>query len=581
MNEKNTKRPENGVAAEYDYIVVGAGSAGCALAGRLTEDPSVTVALLEAGPTDHHFSVSTPIGMALTVQKPGPRNYGYYSEPQAGLNGRRSYQPRGKGLGGSSSINGMVYIRGHRNDYDHWAKLGCTGWGFDDVLPYFRRSERNLRHAGRNDDPWHGGEGPLHVSDLVTPNPFSRRFVEASRQAGLPLNPDFNGQEQEGAGLYQVTQRNGERWNTARAYLHGGNANDAGHNGGRNGLAVLTDTQALRIVFAGRRATGVRVVRAGVEQTLRARREVIVSAGAFGSPQLLMASGIGPGTHLQRLGIDVLHDLPGVGENLQDHLDIIVNKQVRSTDLYGYSARGLARLLAEVLRYRINRTGMVSSNFAEAGAFLKSHPDLAEPDLQLHFAPALIGGQNIGSRRKLGHGYSCHACVLRPQSRGHVRLRSADMRDAPLIDPKFLSVEADMDGLVSGVRTIRRIFAQPALAQAGGREMLTEAFGADSTNEEAIREFVRANADGVYHPVGTCRMGTDEMSVVDPSLRVRGIDGLRVVDASIMPTLIGGNTNAPAIMIGEKAADLIRNTLNATPHTAASEAFSDARYVRQ
>ena len=215
MNEKNTKRPENGVAAEYDYIVVGAGSAGCALAGRLTEDPSVTVALLEAGPTDHHFSVSTPIGMALTVQKPGPRNYGYYSEPQAGLNGRRSYQPRGKGLGGSSSINGMVYIRGHRNDYDHWAKLGCTGWGFDDVLPYFRRSERNLRHAGRNDDPWHGGEGPLHVSDLVTPNPFSRRFVEASRGAGLPLNPDFNGQEQEGAGLYQVTQRNGERWNTA------------------------------------------------------------------------------------------------------------------------------------------------------------------------------------------------------------------------------------------------------------------------------------------------------------------------------------------------------------------------------
>ncbi|NLP62596.1 GMC family oxidoreductase [Paraburkholderia sacchari] len=558
MIHNGQKTPSPSSAGEFDYIVVGAGSAGCAVASRLAGDEGVTVALLEAGPHDHHYTVWTPIGIAKTAGHRGLRNYGYYSEPQSAMGGRRSWQPRGRGLGGSSSINAMVYIRGHRRDYDHWAELGCNGWGYEDVLPYFRRSECNERYAGRDDDPWHGGTGPLYVSDLRTPNPFSRRFLEAAQQAGVRLNPDFNGETQEGAGLFQVTQHNGERWNAARAYLHRADASDAGLNGGRKGLAVLTDTQALRICFEGRRAVGVTVVRGGVEQTLRARREVIVSGGAYNSPQLLMASGIGPASHLRGLGIGVVHDLPGVGENLHDHPDIVINKQVDSTDLFGYSMRGFARMFGEVLRYRRHRTGMVASNIAEAGAFVKSHPDLAEPDLQLHFTAAMVGERGEG-KTKPPHGYSCHACVLRPHSRGHVRLSSGDMRDAPIIDARLLSDARDMEGLVAGVKLIRRIFAQPALAREGGREIATEAFGADNRNDDAIRTFVRTRAETVFHPVGTCRMGVDEMAVVDPQLRVRGVAGLRVVDASIMPTVPAGNTNAPAIMVGEKAADMIRN----------------------
>jgi len=539
--------------AEFDYIVVGAGSAGCAVAARLAEDPTVTMAVLEAGPADHHFSIWTPLALAAVVPRRGPRNYAYRSVPQPGLDGRVSYQPRGRGLGGSSSINGMVYIRGHRIDYDHWAALGCKGWSYDDVLPYFRRSERNQRLS----DGFHGTEGRLHVSELRTPNPFSQRFIDAALQAGLPPNSDFNGATQEGAGMYQVTQRNGERWNSARANLHGGIATDATHNGNRANLTVLVETQALRIVFEGKRAVGVNVSRAGQPQTLRARREIILSGGAFNSPQLLMVSGIGPAGHLASLGIDVVHDLPGVGENLQDHLDIQVCKQVPSTKLFGYTLRGAVRMAAEVVRYRYRRTGMVSSNIAEAGAFLKSRPELAEPDLQLHFMLGLSPTHTRMKLKELKHGYTCLAYPLRPKSRGHVRLKSADMRDAPLIDPRFLSAEGDMDDMVAAVRAVRRIYAQPALAQAGGRELLTADFGPGDGNDEAIRAYVRAYADSAFHPVGTCKMGVDDMAVVDPELRVRGVEGLRVADASIMPTLVGGNTNAPSIMIGNKAADLI------------------------
>lgn len=541
----------------FDYIIVGAGSAGCALAGRLADLPGVTVALLESGPDDHHPSVWTPLAIAQTVPKAGPRNYGFRTVPQAGLNGRESYQPRGRGLGGSSSINAMLYVRGHRSDYDRWAELGCDGWGYDAVLPYFRRSECNQRNAGR-DDAWHGGSGPLHVSDLRTPNPFSRRFVQAAAQAGLPLNQDFNGAEQEGVGLYQATQYNGERWNAARAYLHRGNRADVGHNGGRQNLCVMTGTQALRIVFEGKRAVGVEVVRDGRTQTLRARREVIVSGGAFHSPQLLMASGIGPADHLRSVGVAVVHDLPGVGQNLQDHLDVIIGKPVPSWHLYGYSLRGVARMAGEVMRYRWRRTGMLASPVAEAGAFVKTRPGLAAPDLQLHFAPALLGNSNVLRNGRPGHGYSCHACVLRPESRGTVELASADMREAPRIDPRFLSASSDLDGMVAGVKLMRRIFAQSALADAGGADPLSALLGPGEGDESAIRDFVRAHADTIYHPVGTCKMGVDAMAVVDPQLRVHGVEGLRVVDASIMPTLIGGNTNAPTIMIAERAADLLR-----------------------
>lgn len=569
----------------FDYVIVGAGSAGCALASRLTEDPDVSVALLEAGPHDHHFSVWVPAGCAVSLPFRNARNYAYLTTPQPGLGGRRGYQPRGRGLGGSSSLNAMIYTRGHRHDYDHWAALGCAGWGWDTVLPYFKRSECNERVAGRDDDPLHGGNGPLHVSDPRTGNPIAQRFVEAAVAAGYRRNDDFNGPEQEGVGLYQVTQFNGERWNAARAYLHGGDRTDTAFNRGRRLLTVLPGTQALRIVFEGKRATGVTVDRGGRTETLRARREVIVSSGTFGSPQLLMASGVGPATHLRALGIPVVQDLPGVGQNLQDHLDIILHKKVFNLDLIGYSLRGSVRILREILRYRRERRGMIATNFAEAGGFIKSRPDLREPDLQLHFVVAMADNHN--RTFNYGHGYSCHVCVLRPASRGEVRLASADTREGPRIDPRFLSDPADMAGMMAGFRAVRGILAQRPLAELGGRELYSEGIRGDGSDDEAVRALIRRHADTIYHPVGTCRMGgaDDSAAVVDPELRVRGIEGLRVIDASVMPTLIGGNTNAPVIMIAERAADLIRlggrPVLDMGSGTPAQPALAKARWTRQ
>lgn len=542
--------------AIFDYLVVGAGSAGCALAGRLADSGTDSIGLLETGGHDHHVLVRTPAGCGAMLPRAGRRNYGYQTVPQAALDGRRGYQPRGRGLGGSSSINAMIYMRGRPADYDGWAAAGCDGWSWDDVLPVFRRAECNARVAGHDDDPLHGGTGPLHVSDLCSPNPFGQHFIDAAELAGLPRNDDFNGDEQEGVGWYQVTQHNGERWNAARAYLHGGNVRDRACNGGRSHLHVLTGTQVLRILFEGRRAVGVLARRDGAEVVLRARREVIVSAGAFGSPQLLMASGIGPAAHLRGHGVAVVHDLPGVGENLQDHLDMILHKRVAATALFGVSLAGAWRLLAEMRRYRRENAGMMTSNFAEAGAFVRSRPDLDEPDLQLHFVVGMA--DNHMRRVNRGHGYSCHVCLLRPRSRGVVRLASADMRDAPAIDPRYLSDPQDMEGMVTGLRIVRAIFDQPPLAAFGGRELYSADLRLDGSDDDAVRALIRRQADTIYHPVGTCRMGMDPLAVVDPQLRVRGVEGLRVVDASIMPTLVGGNTNAPAIMIGERAHDLIR-----------------------
>lgn len=542
--------------SEYDYVIVGGGSAGCALAGRLSEDPSVTVALLETGPGDKSAIVTTPVGVLAMLPRPGARNYGFSTVPQAGLKGRVGYQPRGRGLGGSSSLNAMVYIRGHRADYDHWADLGCSGWGYDDVLPYFRKSESNEQVRDGN-DPWHGSAGPLHVSDLVSPSSFSHSFVEAAVATGLPANPDFNGAEQEGVGLFQVTQKNGERWNAARAYIHRGPRFDEQPPGGRSNLAVLTEARVERIVFSGKRATGVVVDRDGTRQTISARREVIVSCGAFNSPQLLMVSGIGPEAELRRNGIEVIADAPGVGQNLQDHLDVLLHRLVWSKDLFGLAPRYLPHMLGQVMLYIRERRGMLTSNFAEAGGFVKSRPDLDIPDLQLHFVVALA--DDHGRKRHGPTGFSGHVCVLRPKSRGSVSIRSASTRDAPLIDPAFLKEADDLERMIAGLKILKRIFDQAPLARYGGKPLYGPNLKFDGTDDDALRDYVRSYADTIYHPVGTCRMGTDAASVVTPDLKVRGVEGLRVVDASVMPTLIGGNTNAPSIMIGEKAADIMRS----------------------
>ena len=511
------------------------------LAARLTEDAGVRVALLEAGPPDRSVLIHCPAGLAL-LAKNGQANWAFETVPQPGLNGRRGYQPRGKVLGGSSSINAMIYTRGHPVDYDAWAAEGNAGWGWDDVLPYFRRAEHNERGA----DAFHGTGGPLNVMDLRSPHRFGPVFVEAARQAGYAENRDFNGATPEGVGLYQVTHRNGERFSAAKAYL--------APNRGRANLHVITGAQAARVLLEGRRAVGVAYRQGGQDKVLRARAEVILSAGALQSPQLLMLSGIGPGEHLRQHGIAVVHDLPGVGRNLHDHVDVTqVVDAPHLTDLFGLSFAGVVNVVKGILEWRRHRKGLLTTNFAEAGGFIRSTAAEPLPDLQLHF----VIGKLVDHGRKtvFGHGYSCHVCLLRPKSRGSLTLASGDPFAAPRIDPNFLADPDDLRRLVQGFRAMRRILEQPALAAYRGRELAVSAAARD---DEAIASFIRGHADTIYHPVGTCRMGAGPLGVVDPQLRVRGIEALRVVDASIMPSIVAGNTNAPVIMIAEKAADLIR-----------------------
>lgn len=524
---------------EFDYIIVGGGSSGCVLAGRLSENPQVSVCLLEAGGTGDGWKVEVPCAAVISIPTK-INNWAFETVPQKGLNGRKGYQPRGKCLGGSSAINAMVYIRGHRQDYDDWSALGNTGWSYDEVLPYFIKSENNQRIKNQ----YHGNDGPLSVIDLHSDNPLQQKYLAAAKQQGYRILDDFNGEEQEGLGIYQVTHINGERCSSARAYLF--------PHLKRKNLTVETSAQTQRILIENGVAVGVEYKQNGQLKQIRARREVLLSAGAMQSPQILMLSGIGDQHELMEHGIEVKKHLPGVGKNFHDHPDFIFGYKVREIQgTFGLSIPGSIDLIKQIGRYRKERRGLLTTNFAECGGFIKSSAEQKVPNLQLHFVIALV--DNHARTLHTGHGISCHVCLLNPKSCGTIKISGPSIDDPILIDPNFYGEESDLEEMVKGFKLTQTLMQSEAF-----KSMIKEdLFTANVHTDEEIRQVLRDRSDTVYHPVGSCKMGVDEMAVVDPRLRVYGIQNLRVVDASIMPKVVNGNTNAPAIMIAEKAVDMI------------------------
>jgi choline dehydrogenase-like flavoprotein len=519
----------------HDYVIVGAGSAGCVLANRLSEDPAVRVLLIEAGRRDRHPNIKIPAAFAKQFQT--KLDWDLATEPEPHCDDRSLYVPRGKGLGGSSSMNAMLYVRGNPLDYDGWAAAGAEGWGWDEVRPYFLKAEDNQR----GDSEHHATGGPLRVEDARSPRPLTGRFLAACEEAGVPRIDDYNGPEQDGASLVQVTQRGGRRWSAADAYLRPAQK--------RPNLEVVTGALVSGVEITNGTATGVRYSRRrGGERVARAEREVILAAGAIGSPQLLLLSGVGPAAQLQEAGVPVVQDLPAVGENLQDHPYVSC-----VWDVPGGGSLADAEKPKALLEYLLRRSGPLSSSVAEAFAFVRSRPGLPAPDLQFHFAPAYF--VDNGFEEYDGHAITMGPVLVKPQARGWVRLRSADPAAKPRILTNSLADDEDLAALVAGVRLSREIAAAAPFAETLGRELFP---GADADTDEAIAADVRRRADLLYHPVGTCRIGTDSDAVVSPTLEVHGLECLRVVDASVMPLIPGGNTNAPTIMIAEKAADLIR-----------------------
>ncbi|HLR17727.1 MAG TPA: choline dehydrogenase [Alcanivoracaceae bacterium] len=526
----------------FDYLIIGAGSAGCVLANKLSENPNNKVCLLEAGPRDNSMFISIPAGI-VAMMRSNKRNWRYETTPQEALNQRQAYIPRGKTLGGSSAVNAMIYTRGHRWDYDHWESLGNKGWSWDEVLPYFLRSQNQERGASE----YHGVGGPLNVADLRYHHPVSGAFIDACLEAGFPYSDDFNGAEQEGIGLYQVTQKDGKRWGVARGYL------DTALE--RPNLTVITEAHVQRVLLDGKTVIGAEYEHKGQLHTVHAG-ETILSGGAINSPQILMLSGIGPKDELNQHGIPLQHELPGVGQNLQEHPDVLLVHRSLKKGSLSFSPASLGANLKSLYEYFRHYTGPLTSNAAEAGGFIKTDPALDKPDIQIHLTAALLDNHGLNLPFSMGHGFSTHVCVLRPKSVGSVTLNSADPKANAAINPRLLTHPEDVDTMLKGVKLMRKtILESRTLAPWLGEEVFP---GPKAQTDEELLAFLREKADNIYHPVGTCKMGIDDMAVVEPEgLAVHGLQGLRVVDASIMPTLIGGNTNAPTVMIAEKAADAI------------------------